>query len=213
MPQAKSQSLLRAAAWVPDDDPERPWDEAADLAAEWIWARAEEEGKQPMLVTNTFQNGFGIASLNEITGAGRQATPRSRGRFEPGPVLAYVPVEKALDLALDLARESSLVVVETINFPVSEWAAAIGAFDLIHGLVSLSAIPDDVRADLEHAIHFGGNNGWSGPHEKKQARTFLFTHVASGRLDADTAAAYAMANNVSDRGAKRLRALIESMER
>ncbi len=28
---------VRAAAWVPDDDPERPWDEAAELAADWIW--------------------------------------------------------------------------------------------------------------------------------------------------------------------------------
>lgn len=31
---------LQAAAWVPDDDPERPWDEAAALAADWIWERA-----------------------------------------------------------------------------------------------------------------------------------------------------------------------------
>ena len=41
---------LQAAAWVPDDDPERPWDEAADLAAEWIWGRSEIEGLEPLLV-------------------------------------------------------------------------------------------------------------------------------------------------------------------
>lgn len=213
MPATALQSHLLAAAWVPDDDPERPWDEAADLAAAWIWERSETEGSQPMLVTNTFQNGYGIASLDEIARVGGQATPRSRGRFEPGPVLAYVPMEKTLDLALSLTRGSSLVIVETTSFPVSEWAAATGALDLIHGSVSLSTIPNDVREDLDHAIFVGGNNGWSGPHEKKHARTFMSAHIASGRLDADAAAAYAMAKNVSDRGAKRLRALIESMGR
>jgi hypothetical protein len=39
---------------VPDDDPERPWDEAAELAADWIWERSEVEGAKPLLVTNTF---------------------------------------------------------------------------------------------------------------------------------------------------------------
>jgi hypothetical protein len=42
---------------------------------------------------------------------------------------------------------------------------------------------------------------------------FLTKHVMAGRLDADAAAAYAMAKDVSDRGAKRLRTLIESMGR
>jgi hypothetical protein len=45
---------LQAAAWVPDDAPERPWEEAADLAADWIWERSRVEGIKPLLVTNTF---------------------------------------------------------------------------------------------------------------------------------------------------------------
>lgn len=213
MPEVHPHSHLRAAAWVPDDDPERPWDEAADLAAGWIWKRADEEGVKPMLVTNTLQNGFGIASLDQIARAGGQATPRARGSFERGPVLAYVPVEKTLDLALSLARGSSLAVVETASLPVREWAAASAALDLVSGAAAVSTISHDVKTDLDHAIFFGGNNGWSGPHEKQHARTFLSPHVASGRLTADAAAAYAMANNVSDRGAKRLRTLIEAIGR
>lgn len=52
---------LRAAAWVPDDDPHRDWADAADLAAEWLWQRSEEEGVPPLLVTNARRpGGFGI---------------------------------------------------------------------------------------------------------------------------------------------------------
>jgi hypothetical protein len=32
-------STTYRAAWVPDDDPHRPWDDAAALAVEWIEAR------------------------------------------------------------------------------------------------------------------------------------------------------------------------------
>ncbi|MCG2803679.1 MAG: hypothetical protein L6311_16530 [Cellulomonas sp.] len=35
---------LQAAAWVPDDDPERPWEVAAELAADWIWEHSKLEG-------------------------------------------------------------------------------------------------------------------------------------------------------------------------
>lgn len=30
----------RAAAWGPDDDPQRPWNYAAGLTANWIWERS-----------------------------------------------------------------------------------------------------------------------------------------------------------------------------
>lgn len=202
---------LQAAAWVPDDDPERPWDEAADLAADWIWKRSEAEGVKPLLVTNTFQNARGIESLEEITRSGGQATPQGKQRFDPGPVLTYVPDERTLKLALHLARGYSLAVVETVSFPLAEWAAGEGAVNLLDGTTSASTLPDDVRADLDHAVYFGGNNGWTGPHEKQNARTYLANHVRSGRLDPEQAASYVMAKGVSDRGAKRLRLLLEEV--
>lgn len=211
MPELHSTTFLQAAAWVPDDDPTRPWDDAAELAAEWIWERGETEGREPLLVTNTFQNAIGIRCLSDIAAKGGQATPQGKQRFEQGPVLAYVPTERTLKLALDLAHGSSLVVVETVSFPLAEWAAGADAINLLNGAASLSAIPDDVKSDLNRAIFFGGNNGWTGSHEKQHARTVLAPHAASGRLDANDAASYAMANDVSDKGAKRLRSLIESM--
>lgn len=204
---------LQTAAWVPDDDPERPWDEAAELAADWIWQRSEIEGEPPLLVTNTLQNARGIAVLEEIVRSRGQATPQGKERFNLGPVLAYVPTERTLELALNLARGYSLAVVETESFPLSEWAAAVGAINLLDGSTSTSTLDTDVADALDRAIFFGGRNGWTGSHEKQHARTVLGDLAVAGRIDPDAAASYAMAKDVSDKAAKRLRGLIEAMAR
>ena len=201
----------QAAAWVPDDDPERPWEVAAELAADWIWEHSKIEGVTPLLVTNTFQNAVGIECLDEIASKGGQATPQGKQRFDRGPVLAYVPDERTLRLALDLARGYSLAVVETVSFPLAEWAAGAGAVNLLDGSTSSSNLPDDVKADLDHAVFFGGNNGWTGLHEKQHARNHLLRHVQAGRLAPEQAASYVMAKGVSGKGAKRLRLLLEKV--
>lgn len=200
---------LQAAAWVPDDDPQRHWEDAAGLAADWIWERSRVEGVPPLLVTNTFHNAVGIHCLEEIAREGGQATPQGKQRFDRGPVLAYVPDERTLKLALDLARGHSLAVVETVRFPLAEWAAGAQAISLLDGTTRSSSIPEDVKADLDHAVFFGGNNGWTGPHEKQHARNNLVRHVLAGRLAPEQAASYVMAKGVSDKGAKRLRLLLE----
>ena len=202
-------SNLQAAAWVPDNDPQRSWEDAAGLAADWIWERSRIEGVIPLLVTNTFQNAVGIDSLEEIARKGGQATPQGKQRFDRGPVLAYVPDERTLKLALELARGYSLAVVETVSFPVTEWAAGAEAINLLDGSRSSSSIPDDVKADLDHAVFFGGNNGWTGQHEKQHACNHLLRHVRAGCLAPEQAASYVMAKGVSDKGAKRLRLLLE----
>ena len=117
---------LQAAAWVPDDDPERPWDEAADLAADWIWERSEAEGVKPLLVTNTFQNARSIESPEAIARAGGQATPQGKERFERGPVVVYVPDERTLKFALNLARGYSLAAVESVSFRLPSGRPAPG---------------------------------------------------------------------------------------
>ncbi|SOC51091.1 hypothetical protein SAMN05421879_10120 [Ornithinimicrobium cerasi] len=155
------------------------------------------------------QNAVGITSLQEIARKGGQATPQGKQRFDRGPVLAYLPDERSLKLALDLARGHSLAVVETVRFPLAEWAASVGAINLLDGSQSPSSLTDDVLVDLNHAVFFGGNNGWTGQHEKQHARNHLSRHVAAGRLTPEQAASYVMAKGVSDKGAKRLRLLLE----
>jgi len=204
-------TYLQAAAWVPDDDPERPWDEAVDLAADWLWERSEIEGVAPLLVTNALKSGTFMPRLAEIASAGGHAAPLGKTRFKRGPVLAYVPDERSLRFALDLARGYSLVVVEGFTFPIGEWAAGAGALNLLTGEDSQSSIPEDVRKDLDHVVFFGGNNGWTGPHEKSNAHMFLTKHVQSGRLSPEDAAGYVMSPGVSDGGAKRLRELLAKL--
>jgi hypothetical protein len=97
------------------------------------------------------------------------------------------------------------------EFPLAEWAAGAAAINLLNGGTSASSLPDDVQADLDHAVYFGGNNGWTGPHEKEHARNHLARHVQAGRLMPEQAASYVMAKGVSDRGAKRLRLLLEKV--
>lgn len=99
--------------------------------------------------------------------------------------------------------------METVRFPLAEWAAGAEAISLLDGTTSSSSIPEDVKADLDLAVFFGGNNGWTGPHEKQHARNHLVRHVLAGRLAPEQAASYVMATGVSDKGAKRLRLLLE----
>lgn len=201
-------SLLRAAAWVPDDDPQRPWDDAADLAAEWIWRRSAEEGTLPVVVTNTL--GLSLPdSLEAIARGGGRATPQTKSRFSRGSVVAYVPDERTLGKAMDLSRGYSLAAVEGGLFSLAEWAAGVNAVNLLDGSVSAGSLAPDVIGDLDSAIFFGGRNGWSGPHEKGHARRHLARHVHSGALTPEQAASYVMSQGVSDRGAKRLSALLE----
>lgn len=199
-----------AFAWVPDDE-ERSWDLAAELASDWIWERSELEGRRPLLVTNTLKNASGIESLEEIAHTCGQATPQSSRRSDFSPVLAYVPDERTLGLALRLSRGYSLVVVEGFSFPIREWAAKVGAIDLTDGSEAESELEQDVLESLDRAVFFGGNNGWSGQHEKKHARNVLEEHLVKGALTPEGAAAYVMSRGVSETGAKRLRALLEKM--
>lgn len=206
-PAQQHPSLLRLAAWVPDDDPERPWDDAADLAAEWIWERSRSEGVQPMVVTNTFSVHLPV-SLATIADQG-WATPQGKGRYDRGPVVVFVPDERTLRKAMDLARGHSLVAIEGYGFSLAQWAAGVDAINLVDPSQRSDPLPTAVIKDLDSVVFFGGRNGWTGRHEQDHARSHLADHVRSGRLQPDQAAAYVMSQGVSDRGAKRLRTLLD----
>lgn len=92
-------------------------------------------------------------------------------------------------------------MVETVSFPIAEWAAGASAIDLVNAVTRSSDPPDDVRTDLDHAVFFGGNNGWTGSHEKQDARTYVSNHVRSTRVDPEQAASYVLAQGVSDKEA------------
>ena len=205
---------LRSAAWVPDDEFFRPWEGAAQLAAEWIWSRCAVERVAPILVTNTDRRGgWGMRVLDEIVRAGGHATPQTECRFKNAPVFAYLPHPRSLRFAMDLARGYSLVAVEGSVFPLSGWAAGADAISLPIKSVSSHSIPDQVRRDLDTVILYGGHNDWAGTDEKRYARSSLIAHVRAGMLDPCQAASYAISQGVSALGAKRLRELLRSENR
>ena len=108
---------IRHAAWVPEEI-EQDWEEAAVLAARWVWMRAKDEGATPVLVANALDATSSVPALRgfEVT------SPQSRRRPASGePVLAYTPTVESLVYAEELARGSSLVVVEGFSFSVRGW--------------------------------------------------------------------------------------------
>ncbi|WP_314451033.1 hypothetical protein [uncultured Microbacterium sp.] len=154
---------------------------------EWLWERSDEEGDEPLLVTNMLQNGRSVRGLSEIAGQGEHVTPHGKKCFNAGPVLAHAPDARALDFALILEHGYSLAVLESARSCLAEWAAGADAINLTDGQASRSSFFGDVKKDLDRAVSFGGNNGWSG---------------------SDAAASHVMSQRLSDRGSRRLRELL-----
>ncbi len=194
-------------AWVPDDEPQRPWDVGGELASDWIEERASAEGVNPVLVTNAMN----VQPPDAL--AGYQQTTHRSGRnsgFGIGPVISFVPHGRELDYAMNLAHRSSIVVIETVSFPLKGWAAASGAINLLTSEVTPPP-PEPLAAALER-LKFYGNNGFTGPFEKQQARSILIDlRAAEGRIDSDAITSAMLAQGVSPQGAARLGELITKL--
>lgn len=207
--------MIERAAWVPDDVPDRPWDEAVALAVEWIEAECSDRGDAPVLVTNTRDaQSSGPEQMVRFGQRYGATTPASKDRFDHGPVLVYVPDDRTFTYAQGLARGSVLVAVEGQHLALATWAAEVGADDLTRpGVTGRPALPQDVRQTLDSVHFFGGTNGWSGPHEKADARRRLGPLVESGAIDAATVAGYMHARGVHERGVRRIREILQHLTR
>ncbi|HWC35471.1 MAG TPA: hypothetical protein VG650_11680 [Mycobacteriales bacterium] len=199
------------AAWVPDDDPERPWDDAAVVCVEWTLDQADKRGIAPLLVTPTqSQWECGARAVVEMAHRFDATTPRSKQRRTASPraVLAYVPDWEAVDIAVCAARGGTLAVVETESYPLSGWAAEAAALNLMTGSVSGAALAETHRADLEH-LSFVGNNGWADNYGKEAAVRTLQTMKAKGGLDAGVILGFMIAAGHAGRRVERLSKLID----
>lgn len=208
-------SILRAA-WVPDDDPERDWEIAADLAVAWVRQECAEQGAAGVLVLNAFGVEQQIPSLRRFAAEHTVTTPRaSRDRVGrgKGPVLAYVPDEKTLDFAAGLARGSSLAIVESIHgFPLKGWARQLGAIDLTRP----DEQPEQIDSELAEAIDrldFYKNNGFGDQFGKQQAQRILQDLRGSGLLERDVVLGALAAKGASDRAVRNLGKLIDALDR
>ncbi|MET9829438.1 hypothetical protein ABZ078_09025 [Streptomyces sp. NPDC006385] len=200
------------AAWVPDDDPERSWDEAAELAVDWVLQEAQRQGAKPLLVTPTQQQW--TSGPNRITWFARTysaVTPRSsRPARDRGPVLAYVPDYELMHLAAGYARGSSLAVVESAMHPLVGWAMAAGAVNLLTGKTTADTLSEAQRTALDR-VHFYGNNGWTRGFGRDQATRIL--RDLSGRETAarDIILGYMVAKGHNGKAVDRLAKIIDSL--
>ncbi|MGC5010126.1 hypothetical protein ACLQ2R_05120 [Streptosporangium sp. DT93] len=164
------------AAWVPDDDPHRDWEDAAKLAVAWVLQQAKQEGATPLLVTPT-QNQWntGVNSITRFAHAYPATTLRSgreQARRGPGPVLVYAPDFETLDLAVGYARGSCLAVIETRATPLIGWAMEARAVNLLTGEVTADTRTDSQRETLER-VRVNGNNGWTRGFGQNQTMRIL----------------------------------------
>jgi hypothetical protein len=200
--------LQARAAWVPDDDGGRTWDEAADLAAEWLLEQAAELGLTPMVVTPTrsqWQSGAEVVcAWASRYGA---VTPRTNPLLSPGPkaVLAYVPSYKTLTLGMMYARDGAIAVVETIADPMIGWAMATGAVNLVLG--ATAGMFDSDTEDLLEGISFAGNNGWTRGHGRTMALRALDRY---GYIDPNIVCGYMLAHGHHAESVEDLRKLLDA---
>lgn len=201
---------------MPDDDAERDWQVAADLAVRWVRQECTAQGVTGVLVLNALGVEGHSPSLRRFAAEHAVTTPRaSRNRVERGvgPVLAYVPDEKSLDFAMGLARGSSLVVVEGIHtFPLSGWARQLGAVDLTRTKEGAREI-DPALATAIDRMDFYKNNGFGDHFGKQQAHRILDDLRGAGQMDGDVILGALAARGASARAVKNLRKLIHELDR
>jgi hypothetical protein len=199
------------AAWVPERQ-DMDWDDAVAIAADWIERRCVEEGvRRALLLTHT-KDHLGQGPLGTFAARHDWTTPQSRHRvrLERGrPVLAYVPDAKLLDIAADYARGSSLCAVEGFAHPLTGWARAAGATDL---LTRSTAEPvDEAMAKALDGVHFYGNNGWTRGFGADQALRKLEAMRDAGQLDRETILGDMLARGHGHKAVKRLGLLIDKV--
>lgn len=197
------------AAWVPDDDPQRSWDDAADLAVEWLLREADRLGVAPLLVTPTkSQWTSGAESIRRLAQNYEATTPRSsRPTSGQRSVLVYVPDYDTFHLAANYAHGSSLAVVESVTTPLRGWAMEVAALNLLTGDRTPDTRTEEQRRELDR-LHFYGNNGWTTGFGKDQATRLLSDLQRRGLLDTDVVLGYMLAKGHHGKAIDRLAKII-----
>ncbi len=170
------------AAWVPERT-DMDWDEAARIGVAWVERESVQQGRPALLMT-VAKNSLGLGSLATFATRHDWTAPRSSYRTSVArgrPVLVYVPNERTLQVAAGYARGSSLCAIEGFGTPLSGWARATGAIDLLGGSATEALQPELTEA-LER-LHFYGNHGWTRGFGQDQARRVLEDLRITGLLD------------------------------
>ncbi|MEV6986508.1 hypothetical protein AB0M95_35340 [Sphaerisporangium sp. NPDC051017] len=202
------------AAWVPDDDPHRDWEDAAKAAVAWTLEQAAPEGATPLLVTpHQNQWNAGVDSITWFANTYPATTPRSSGRragVGQGPVLVYVPDFDTLHMAASYARSYCLAVVETASTPLIGWAMETEAINLLTGEVTPDIRSDSQREVIER-VHFYGNNGWTRGFGRDQTKRILRETYGRDGLTRDIVLGAMAAKDHNGKALNRLGELLDTL--
>lgn len=194
------------AAWVPEYS-DMSWGDAQRPAIEWVLHRARDLGLPPALVSNTKNAIRSVGPLGHFATRYDHCTPRSGRTQGPRVVLAYVPTREALHLAMRIARDAALCVIEGFNTSLSGWASQVGASDLLSDTEAEPIEPGPLAEAVED-LAFVGNNGYADDYGKRDARRILTSLRDQGLLEpAWISGAVLGTGRVSGKGADRLHEL------
>lgn len=178
------------AAWVPFGNGQTP-DKVA-LAVDWIERECADQQTTGVAIISRKGDLSGYsAPLREFAARHEATTKRGSAprRTTPGPVLAYNLLFDDLAYAESLARGSALCATEWPDVPLTGWAAARGALNLVTG--DITPQPADEVVSLLDRLHFAGNNGWfDGPGKRDAKRLLDDLRAEAPDLDAKYVVAY-----------------------
>lgn len=146
------------AAWVPFDDPARPWDPTT-AATRWLVQQARQLNLRLRLVTNRPLAGSLPPALQYVNECERQTKSWTGARQA---VLAYLPSSATAARAFRLAYRGAVVVVEGPQLPLTGWAAEVGALNLLTGR-GQPELSSDVTACLQALLHLLDTDEVSSP--------------------------------------------------
>lgn len=132
------------------------WDDAVKTTLPALGRWEKESGKRAVIVQNQMDSFGGV--FDDIWKGRSVISPRSKRPANRGPVLVYVPVPDAIQLAQRTAV-TGLAVVALDDEWVTGWARAFGAFNLATGKAYEPFTEE--QAELLDKISWFGYKGWS----------------------------------------------------
>ncbi|MEU2271995.1 hypothetical protein ABZ568_37310 [Streptomyces olindensis] len=125
--------------------------------------------------------------------------------------MAYLPDLRMMCTAHQLARETSVAVVEAGDVPLSGWAAMAHAVDLTHPNVPPVGL-DPQLADAIQQLHSYGHNAYSDDFGRGRAKDILITLRNNALLDRAFILSALLAQGASLTALASLGKLIESVQ-
>ncbi|MFV2172383.1 hypothetical protein ACFHW2_11625 [Actinomadura sp. LOL_016] len=181
------------------------WDQAVQLAVDWLDEVRTPDDGAPIVVKAAASSGGGVRPLERYEARHGSTTWRSKGTYRRRAVLAYVPGIADLQLAMTLAWNQPMCVVESGLTPLAGWAQELAAVNLLEPEVAIPELPAEVKKELDR-LSFDGNNDWGDAHGRRQAQLTLQRLRGMGYLG-ETLEARMIARGASEQGIKNLRKL------